>query len=75
MSYFLGILHGNCDPRNVGGVLELGKLDCRGLKGQFDVKKANFRGLITKIGHYTPILASKTHQWAIFLEYSMGIVT
>ena len=52
--------------RYVGGVLELRKLDFRGLKGQFDVKKANFRGLIAKIGHYRPILASKTHPWPIF---------
>ena len=50
MVYFLGIFHGNCDPRNVGGVLEFRKLDFRGLKGQFDVKKANFRGLIAEIG-------------------------
>ena len=26
-------------------------------------KKANFRGLIAKIGHYSPILASKTNIW------------
>ena len=29
--------------------LELRKLDSRDLKGQFDVKKAKFRGLIAKI--------------------------
>ena len=75
MACFLEIFHGNCDLRNVGGVLELRKLDFRSLKGEFDVKKANFRGLIAKIGHYRPILASKTHPWTIFLEYSMGIVT
>ena len=28
----------------------LGKLNFRNLKGQFDVEKANFRGLISKIG-------------------------
>ena len=75
MVCFLGIFHGNCDLRNVEGVLELRKLDFRGLKGQFDVKKANFRGLIAEIGHYRPILSSKIQQWSIFLEYSMGIVT
>ena len=75
MAYFLGIFHGNCDLRNVGGVLEFRKLDFWGLKGQFDVKKANFRGLIAKISHYRPILASKTQPWPIFLEYSIGIVT
>ena len=47
MAYFLGIFHGNCDLRNVGGVLEFRKLGFRGLKGKFDVKKANFRGLIS----------------------------
>ena len=57
MAYFLGIFHGNCDLNIFGGVVEFRKLDFRGLKGQFDVKKANFRGLIAKIGHYRPILA------------------
>ena len=50
------------------------KVKLWGLKGQFDVKKANFRGLIAKIGHYWPILATKTHLWHIFIEYVMGIV-
>ena len=49
MAYFLGIFHGNCDLRYVGGVLEFRKLDFRGLKGQLDVKKANFRGLIAEM--------------------------
>ena len=75
MDYFLGIFYGNCDLRNVGGAQEFRKLGFRGLKGQLDVKKANFRGLIAKISHYRPILASKTHPWPVFLEYSMGIVT
>ena len=59
----------------VGGVLEFKKLGLRGLKGQFDVKKANFRGLIAKIGHYMANLASRTHLWAIFIDYAMGIVS
>ena len=61
MAYFLGIFHGNCDLRNVGGVLELRKLDFRGLKGRFDVKWANFRGLIAEIGYLRSIMASRTH--------------
>ena len=36
----------------------LRKLDFRDLKGQFDVKKANFRGLIAEIGYLRPILAT-----------------
>ena len=51
MARFLGICHGNCDLRYVGEVLEFRKLDFRGLIGQFDVKMANFRGLIAKIGN------------------------
>ena len=74
MAHFHGIYHGNCVLRYVGGVLVLRKLDFRGLKGQFDVKKFNFRGLIVKIGHYWPILATRTHLWPIFMEYSIGIV-
>ena len=50
----------------VGGVLEAGKLDFSGLKGQFDVKKVNFRGLIAKTGHYRPILATSNPIMAHF---------
>ena len=52
----------------------LRKLDFRGFKGQFDVKKANFRGLIAKIGHYRPILTTRTQLGSIFMEYVIGIV-
>ena len=75
MTNFYGISHGNCDLWYVGGVLELRKLDFKALKGQFDVKKANFRGLIAQIGHLRPILASRTHLWPIFMDYAMGLVT
>ena len=34
----------------------------------------NFRGLIAKIAHYRPILATRTYIWPIFMEYTMGIV-
>ena len=50
------------------------KIDFRGLIGQFDVKMANFRGLIAKIGHLRPILISRTHQRPIFMDYDIGIV-
>ena len=56
----------------------LRKLGFRGLKGQFDVKKANFRGLITKIDHRRSILASRTHLLPVFIAiyaiYAIGIV-
>ena len=42
--HFHGICHEKFDLRYVGGFLEFKKLDFRGLKGQFDVKNANFRG-------------------------------
>ena len=74
MGHFHGIYHGNWALRYIGGVIELKKLDFRGLKGHFNVKKVNFRGLIAKIGHYWAILASRTHLWPIFMEYVMGIV-
>ena len=48
MTNFHGIYQGNCALTYVGVVLELRKLDFRGFEGQFDVKKANFRGLIEK---------------------------
>ena len=51
MEYVMGIR----PQGRLNGVLELRKLDFRGLKSQFDVKKANFRGLIAKINHDWPI--------------------
>ena len=74
MAHFYGLFHWNCALRYVGGILVIRKLYFRCLKGQFVVKKANFRGLIAKIGHYRPILATRTHLWPIFMEYAMGIV-
>ena len=74
MAHFHGIYHGNYALRYIGRILDLRKLDFRGLKGQIDVKKSNFRGLIVKIGHYWPILATRTHLWPIFMEYVMRIV-
>ena len=74
MIHFHGICHGKFDLRHVGGFLEFKKLDFRGLKAQFDTKQANFRGLIAKIGHYRPILASRSHLWPIFMDYVIGIV-
>ena len=68
MAHFNGLCHGNCALRHVGESLEIRKLDFRGLKGQFDVKKVNFKGLIAKIGYYRPILAATTHLWPIFME-------
>ena len=38
-------------------------LDFRGVKGQINVKKADFRVLIAKITYLRPILASTTHIW------------
>ena len=66
MAYFHETYHEICALRYVEGVLVLRKLDFRGLKGQYDAKKANFRGLIVKIGHYWPIWATRTHLWPIF---------
>ena len=74
MAHFHGICHGNCALKYIGGILELRKIGFGGLKGQFNVKKANFRGLIAKIGHYRPIWATRTNPWPIFMEYSMDIV-
>ena len=68
MAHFYGLSHGNCALKYVGGILELRKLDFRGLKGQFDVKKVNFKGLIAKISYYRPILTATTHLWPIFME-------
>ena len=73
MAHFDETCHRNCALKYVGGILELRKSHFRGLKGHFDVKKANFMRLIAKIGHYWPILATITQN--IFMEYAIGIVT
>ena len=74
MAHFHGIYHGNCALKYIGGILELRKIGFGGLKGQFNVKNDNFRGLIAKIDHYRPTLATRTNLWPIFMEYAMGIV-
>ena len=48
-------------PKYVGGVLEFRKLDFRGLKNQFGVKRPNLALKKAKIGDLGPILASRTH--------------
>ena len=47
------------------------KVKLWGLKGQFYVKKAKFRGLIDKIDHYRPILTTRTHLQPIFIDYGI----
>ena len=74
MAHFHGIYHGNCVLRSLGGVLVLIKLDFRGLKGQFDVKKFNFRGLIDKIRYLRHIFPSATHIWIMPWELRPKIV-
>ena len=53
------ICHKNYALRCAGGVLELRKIDFRGLKDTFDVKKTNFRGPIAKMGYFRPFLVSR----------------
>ena len=74
MAHFYGICHGNCALSYVGGFLVLTKFIFGGLKSQFDVKKAKFRGLIYKIDHYRLILTTRTHLRPIFIDYGIGIV-
>ena len=74
MANFHRICHGNCVLEYVGGDLEFRELDFRGLKGQFDVKKAKFRELLAEIDHLKPTLDSRTHLWYIFMIYAVRIV-
>ena len=61
MAHFHVVCHENYALRYVGGVLEFRKLDFRGLKGQFDVKRPNFVAQKAKLGDLGRILASRTH--------------
>ena len=74
MAHFHDLCHGNCALKYIKGILELRKLDFGGLEGQFDVKKANFRGLIPKIGYLRPILTSRTHPWPIIMDFTVRFV-
>ena len=75
MTHLHGLFHGNCTLGYVGRILKLKKVDFSGLKGQFDVKKVNLRGLIANIGHLRPILAIRMHLCPIFMDSAMGIVS
>ena len=61
MANFHVVCHGNYALKYVGGVLEFRKLDFRGFKGRFDVKRPNFGLEKAKIGDLRPILGSRTH--------------
>ena len=74
MAHFHDLCHKNCTLKYIKGILELRKLDFWGLEGQIDVKNANFRELIPKIGYLRPILTSRTQLWPTFKDYAMGIV-
>ena len=60
LTYFHDLCYWNGTVRYVLGVLDLTKLDFGGLNSQFDVKKANFRGLIAKICYWRPNLVSNS---------------
>ena len=74
MANFHESCHENCVLRYVERILQHRKLDLRGLKGQFDVKEVNFRGLIPKISYLRHILTSRTHTWPITMGFAMGFL-
>ena len=61
MAHFHVVCHRNYALKYVGGVLEVRKLDFRGLKCQFDVKRPNLGAQKAKISDLGPILDSRTH--------------
>ena len=61
MAHFHDLWHINCALKFIEGIFELRKVDFGGLNGQFDVKKANFRGLLAKIHCLVPIWALRIH--------------
>ena len=74
MTHFQRIYHENPAFKYFGRILDLRKLDFRRVKEHFDVKNANFLGLIAKIGYLRSILASRTHLRPMFMNYIMRIV-
>ena len=74
MTHFHELSHRKCALRHIGEILELRKLDFRGLKDQFDVKKAHFWRLISKIGLFEAYFVFKTNPGSIFTKYFIGTV-
>ena len=74
MIHFYGLCHRSCALKCITGVLELRKLDFRGLKGQLDVKKAKIGELISKIGYLRPVLTSRIHLRPILMNFAIGVV-
>ena len=74
MAHYHEFYHGILALTYIERILELKKLDFRGLKCQSDVKKVNFRGLIANIGYLRSILTYRTHLWLIFMENAIEIV-
>ena len=73
MAHYILFYHGIFALRYTGGILELKKLDFRGLICQSDVRKVNFIRVIAKIGYLRPIFTSRTHLWPIFKDYVIEI--
>ena len=71
MGHFHRLYHENYVLSYVERILQHRKLDFRGLKGQFDAKKANFSGLIPKISYLRPILTFRTYPWLIIMGFAM----
>ena len=69
MTHFHDSCHGKCLLRHVEGVLELQKFDFWSPSNQFDIKKANFVGLLAKIASLRHILASRAHLWPVFCVF------
>ena len=59
MTYLHDLFQGNCALSYFGGIFELRLLDFGGLKDQFDVKNANFRGLFAEIDYLRNTLPSR----------------
>ena len=66
MAHFHELCHRVFALRYIRGIPEVRKLDFRGFKAQFDFKKANFRGLIAKIGCLRHDLAFRVPHMAHF---------
>ena len=73
MNHFHELYHGNCTLRYIGGVLELRNINFRSLKGQFDVKKAHFRGLNQLLEAYFDIYYGAMYFIKLWLSYWVEI--
>ena len=73
MANFHDLCHRTCALKCIEVIFELRKVDFGGLNGQFNVKKANFRGLLAKIDLFGAYLGFENPLATHFLDRNCAL--